>query len=325
MTIETPNGPTRLLCAMRGSAVPGDLPRIKAQLAEVIDSIARSETGKRGPLPAVHPAIVVRSATDRLKVVCAEEGVSLLDLAGTIQISAGPVFVAIEGRQERPRRLRQVFRGKAARVSRVIACWSGDHFSIRDVAAECGASFGLAQSVVGELEAEGFVHRRSPKSGYHVRDRPALIRRWMESAEPAAAVIKPFYAPSTRPEALARAFKAASQRDLPCAFTLAAALLPKELHVAGLPFGLYSGGDQGAVIDALGLRETPPHNFLLMVPHSIQESATGGVFYKLRDLPHGRGVCLPQLAVDCALQGGRAREQAARIVAQIAASEAEVE
>ncbi|MGB8931711.1 MAG: hypothetical protein WCC48_10740 [Anaeromyxobacteraceae bacterium] len=74
-------------------------------------------------------------------------------------------------------------------------------------------------------------------------DATGLLKAWLNSGERTAVSITPYFAPDTRPAALAAAEAAARASGVKTVFTLASALLPSEAFVSGLPHGLYASGD----------------------------------------------------------------------------------
>lgn len=315
--VEAPGSVVRLLVAIRPAVQAKDVSRLKAQLLELIDALTKREIQAGTVAPQIYPAIATRAVGERLRESAIHHGVALFDLLGTIELSAGPVFAHVERSGKLQLRPKDLFRGKTLRVIRVALTWDQATFGVRELASESGVSFGLAQSVLAQLEADGYMHRKSPKSGYHLRDPAGLLRRWSEADEGTSAETRAFYAPSIQREVLRRAFDDLTRARVRCAFTLAAGLTEQERQVSALQFGLYVVGSIASVIEALELRPTTPHNFLVHVPHAEHETDRGGVFYGSRDLEIGKGVGLPQLAIDLAALGGRAREQSNLLIEQI--------
>ena len=146
------------------------------------------------------------------------------------------------------------------------------------------------------------------------------MKEWIAHAAQTPLAPIPYYAPSTSIAALRAADDAIRAAGVNGIFTLASGLLPAEVHATALPHGLYLSGDHEAIAAALRLRRNTPHNFLVLRAEPAEETAAGGIYYGSRELPYGRGVCVPQLAVDLARLGGRGREQSEALVDQFASS-----
>jgi len=287
----------------------------------VIDE-RRNRQQATGKVPdVVLPALATSVATPRLVEACSGERVALLDCRGTVIVHEGGAYIHTigVGRVERPSRAR-TFAGKGCRIARLLLAEpTASHLGL-ELSRRSETSYAYTHAVLTRLEQDGYVARSSPRSGFRVKDPAGLLRAWMESGERTAAAIEAFNAPSTSPEALARADTARQTAGVSGVFTLASALLPDEVHVSGLPHGMYLGGDVAPVVAALGLRRITPHNFLILRAEPAAESAAGGVYLSPRSLPHGLGVLVPQLVVDFAQAGGRGPEQAGFLLERYAAA-----
>ena len=181
-------------------------------------------------------------------------------------------------------------------------------------------SFGAAHATVTKLESLGFLHRESPRSGYRLQNPVGLLNEWLASGEAKFHHSLAFNAPSTRTEdlRLARDHLLSETGQAPL-WTLASGLLPNEVFVSGLPHGAYLNGSPELLVRALNLRDVTPHNFLILVPRPEDQTEFGGLYDSPRDgLPHGKSICLPQLAADFSALGGRGREQSRFLVDEFA-------
>ena len=178
------------------------------------------------------------------------------------------------------------------------------------MAAEVRAGYATTFNALSRLEQEGFVVRESPRSGFVLRDPLRLLRAWIESGERTAVAVDSFYAPAVDGWALTAARIALTESGVKGIWSLASGLLPDEAHASGLPHGIYLSGSIAPLEKALRLRRVTPHNFLVLRAEAAAETDAGGIYAYPRDLPHGPGVGLPQLAADCAAAGGRGPEQA---------------
>ena len=309
--LQAPSASVQLVVAYRAQVTARDALIAKRQLTSVIDDLrlraSGSGQGAHTYLPTLASDVVPKSVLE----VCIREGLAVLDRRGTVVVHQGPLFVHVEGRApvQRPTRVR-LFTGRACRIVRFVLAHRGDRLKPQEVASGTQTSYAFTHGVLTKLERDGFVQRPSPRAGFRLRDGAGLLRAWIESGEATAVRVTPYFAPSTRPEALAEAASSARARGVTSIFTLASALKPDEVFVAGLPHGAFVSGDVEPFEQALKLQRTTPHNFWILRPDAASDTIASGIHAFTRDLPHGTAVAIPQLAVDFAATGGRGREQA---------------
>lgn len=314
--LQTPSASVLLVVAFRSLASPRDALAAREQLRTVIDDLRL-----RGSAPTYVPALATDVASKSLTEACLREGLALLDRRGTVLIHHGPVYVHVlgHGPVERPSRVR-LFSGKACRIVRFLLAHPGLRLKPQEVASGTQTSYAFAHTVLTKLEREGFLARRSPRAGFRLRDGTGLLNAWLQSGERTAARVTPYFAPNTRPDALAAAENASRAAGVTSVFTLASALQGAELFVSGLVHGAYVSGDVAPFEEALQLERTTPHNFLILRAEQAADTSAGGIYAFTRALSHGTAVALPQLASDFATAGGRGREQAERLVELYASS-----
>ncbi len=314
-------GFVRLLLHFRAPLHGRDVPRLKAQLEAVIDERRRRQQGTGKVPEVVLPALVTDAASPRLIEACGAANIALLDQRGTAVVRGAGAYVHAVGNGGVPRPSRaRTFGGKGCRLVRLLLSDPATPQLGLELSKRSETSYGYAHAVLSRLEQDGYIARASPRSGFRTKDPTGLLRAWMDSGERTAAVVEAFNAPATTAEALARGDAARRAAGVSGLFTLASALLPDEVHVSGLPHGMYLGGEIAPVVQALGLRRITPHNFLILRAEPAADSAAGGVYLSPRTLPHGQGVALWQLAVDFAQAGGRGPEQAEHLLERYAAA-----
>lgn len=315
----------RLLVLAKPRLVPAQVRAVKADLAEVIDEIERSESDRNVAAPRIYPGLRTESADENLFRECERERVALFDGNSRMLISAGGIYVRVE----RPTRhavaapRKNLFVGKSLRAIRVLLCWQTSDFSVRDLAAAADIGFGSAQSVLRALEENGYVRRRSAKSGFNLVNYPGLLRAWIDSRGGDAGE-SAYYCPSTETSHLRAAFERLAEKGIDAAFTLAAGVEASRRFVAGTPVGLYVSHDIETVAGVFGLERSRPHNFLVRVPSPVNASRFGGVFYALEAGDVGQVVCRPQLIHDLVQLGGRSREEGERLFEELIKQNAEV-
>ena len=242
--------------------------------------------------------------------VCERERLGLIDLRGTVLVPAGDVFVKVigtEGAKREPRT--PLFYGKGGRIVRALLNAPSEIRTIRAISAAVEASYAYTFDTVHRLEQEGFVYRRSPRSGVILRDPIGLLGAWIESGERTAATIEPFYARSTGVSALKRGLQRLQERGGRGIFTLGSGLSPEAVTVTALPHGLYSGASSQWLQEAFELRPQTPHNFLVLRPDPIADTDKGGIAGSVRELPQGPAVSIPQLIVDLHGMGAEPRSR----------------
>jgi hypothetical protein len=313
--LKTPVAVATLVIAFRSSVVPQDVVKLRDQLRTVIDDLRLRNGGNSVAPPTYIPAIATDIASASVVDACVREGVAVLDRRGTVIVHQGPAYVHVVGNAavDRPTRVR-LFSGKACRIVRFVLAHPDLRVKPQEAATGAKTSYAFAHGVLTKLEREGYVARKSPRSGFRLRDGSGLLRAWTRSGERTAARVTPYFAPNTRPEALAAAAEASRAAGVQSVFSLASALLPPEVFASGLPHGVYVSGDVAPFEDALDLKRTTPHNFLVLRADPAADTAAGGIYAFTRTLPHGHGVSLPQLAVDLAGVGGRGDEQSERLI-----------
>ena len=313
--LQTPSATVTLVIAFRPNLTPQGVLQAREQLRTVIDDLRLRGGGTAAAVASYFPAVAADIASTSVVDACIREGVALLDRRGTVIVHQGPVYVHVVGHAvvERPTRVR-LFSGKACRVVRYLLAHPDLRVKPQEVASGAKTSYAFAHGVLTKLEREGFVARRSPRSGFRLRDGAGLLKAWAGSGERTSVRVTPYFAPNTRPEALSSAAKASRAAGVNSVFTLASALLPPEVFVSGLPHGAYISGDVAPFEEALELERTTPHNFLVLRADAAADTTAGGIYAFTRTLAQGQGVALPQLAVDFSGAAGRGGEQAERLI-----------
>jgi hypothetical protein len=319
--LQTPSASVVLVISFRSPASAQDVLTAKRQLTTIIEDLrlraAGSGRGATTYVPTFASDVVPKSILE----ACVREGLAVLDRRGTIIAHQGPLFVHVEGRAtvDRPSRIR-IFSGRACRVVRFVLAHPGVRLKPQEVASGTQTSYAFTHGVLTKLERNGYLNRPSPRAGFRLRDGTALLRAWIDSGERTAVQVTPYFAPNTRPEALARAVASAREHGVGSIFTLASALEPGQVFASGLPHGAYVAGDTTPFEETLQLQRVTPHNFWILRADPASESTAGGLYAFKRTLPHGDAVALPQLAVDFAISGGRGKEQADHLLSLFAKS-----
>lgn len=300
-----------LLVAARSPLLAADVPRLAQRIQAIEDERRQRAFARQQAFVARVPVLATEVAQPSVVAACQRAGVGVIDLQGTLVVQAGGAFLHVVGTAKVTRSIRtSLFGGKASRLARLLLADPSEPRTARRLSTLSETSYVYAHGLLTRLEQLGLVSRKSPRAGYVVADAGGLLRAWLDSGERTAVTVDAWNAPSTTPEALAKADAARRQAGVAGIFTLASALRPDEVHVGGLPHGMYLAGDAAPVVAALGLRKKGPVNFLVLRASPLVETTGGGLFHAPRSLPQGEAVALPQLIVDFAQAGGRGPEQA---------------
>jgi DNA-binding MarR family transcriptional regulator len=163
------------------------------------------------------------------KRLCAQAGVSWLDLSGNAHIVGPGVRIIIEGKPNRfPRRGRpsSAFAPKSARVARRLLMEPWRSFRQQDLSRETGLDDGFTSRIVRRLEEDGLLER-AKDARVRVRDPDLLLDAWTEVYDFSKhTIVRGHIATSASEELVARLQKALDKSELRHAATgLAAAWL----------------------------------------------------------------------------------------------------
>lgn len=307
-----------VLIGYRTPLHPVDVPAMRDRLHRVDEQIQRRGTSSP-PVERV-PMIVTDSVSSRALDVCERENVAVLDQRGTLFFYANSTLIKVQGTLPVPSRSQvALFQGKGCRLVRVLLQAPNEPRTIRALSQQTETSHPVAQGVLRRLVLDGYAEPTAGRLGFRLSQPVELLQAWLTSGD-RTATVEGFNAPATTPDLLQRAFSQLQAQGVRAVFTLASALLPEERFVSGLPHGLYLSGSIEAAVSAFSLRRITPHNFWILRPEPLAETAAGGIYYAPRQLAHGPGVALPQLCVDTYQSGGRGKEQADELVRRYAQS-----
>jgi hypothetical protein len=295
---------TRLIVAHREHVKAGELPKIKQRLRNAIDWRRRADPSDTGLARAV-VALATEVASPSLRDACQREWLGLLDLTGTAIIHDGPLFLHVEGTTPVRKHVRvPYFQGAATRVLRCLldaATQEPKNWSTEAMAAATELSLPYVWRVLRSLEDAGYVWRRSPRTGFLLRDAPALLRAWLKAGAKTWATAEDFNLRSIDQKSLLPVEDALRRAGQPFAWTLAAAT--DDHFVFGLPAGIYLT-DSRLFVETLRPRRVTPSNIMVLRPSPECATRLGGVFMREGSVP------LPQLILDFHALGGRATDQA---------------
>lgn len=314
-TLESPQGRVQLLVEYRGHLLARDVPGIGERLKHVLQQKRLRELAVGSPATSPLPVVATDLAVPAVQQACLAEGLGLIDRSGTVLLRGPTLFVHVQGKARVLRASRvNPFRGKGTRILRLLLSRHDELWTAQAVAHASDASYAFSHGVLSFLEREGFLRRRSPRSGFRLFNGVGLLKRWMTEDDASAVVTERFNAPSTEAAVLREGSEVLSARGIRSIFTLASALLPSEVFSTALPHGIYVSGDASSAIVKLGLRRITPYNFFVLKPHPSVDTEAGGVYFAPRTFPHGQGVFLPQLVLDFNRAGGRGPEQAKELL-----------
>ncbi len=132
--------------------------------------------------PKALPLLVVPYMGEVGRRLCAEAGVSWIDLSGNARVVAPGLRIEISGRPNRfPRRGRPstAFAPVSARVARMLLIrWPNRH-SQREIAKQVSLGEGFVSRIVRRLEEDGLV-ARNPEGAVRPRDPKSLLDAWRD-------------------------------------------------------------------------------------------------------------------------------------------------
>ncbi len=308
VTLESYEGVKSECIVVHREALQGkDIAPLRRRLREALEIHVR-RTKETHLLNAVI-AVSTPLASPAVRDACVREGVGLFDLSGTMLVHRGPVFLHVEGTKKvRRKQTTPLFRGGAARALRVLLAQPSERRSATELTTLANLSVSYCWRVLERLEADGFVSRRTPRSGYALTDPSALLRAWMNSGEKSWTAIESFNVTQTDAAFLGQVNRALLERGVDFAWTMSAAT--DERFVFGLPVGLYCSADVAALVKPLGLRKVTPFNFHVLRAPPDAATKDGGVYLS------GTRVPLFQLIIDFHALGGRGEEQAEHLFEQ---------
>lgn len=129
------------------------------------------------------PLVVVPFMGDAGRDLCAEAGVSWLDLSGNASLVAPGLRVRVEGRPNlfrRPGRPRSVFAPRSARVARWLLMEPDHAMTQREIARAAGLDEGFTSRIVRHLEEQELV-ARDAGGAVRAADPGALLAAWREA------------------------------------------------------------------------------------------------------------------------------------------------
>ena len=307
VVVKAPGREVDVLLGYRQTLTPADAVRLGKKLRDAAEQMRLRERVASEPRLVM---IATEAASGNVLRIFEREHVGVVDLRGTVLIDSPSLMIRFEGKRPAARQPRvPLFHGRGARVVRTLLNAPEQRLTVRALSAAVQTSYAYTFDVVYRLEQEGFVFRRSPRTGVILRDPVGLLRAWLDSGERTFAAVEPFNARSTNEAALREGLERLQAQGARCIFTLASAIPREASIVTALPHGLYSGASLSLIQEAFGLRRQTPHNFLVYRPEPAADSESGGIFASARAMPAGPAVAIPQLIVDLHSMGGRAAEQ----------------
>lgn len=283
----------------------------------VVDlAIRRIKASARHLGPRVVTVIAVPYMGDTGKRLCAEAGVSWLDLSGNASISAPGLRVIIEGKTNRfTRRGRPstAFAPKSSRIARRLLIEPRRAFKQQELARLTGLDDGFTSRIVHRLETDGLVQREK-KGAVRVDDAGRLLDSWSEVYDFKKHLIVPGHVTTPSGEdLLPRLHKGLSKGKVRYAATgLAAAWLHTRFVGFRLVTLFVEEQPRESLLKEIGFRQEPRGaNVWLVVPND------DGVFDGSSEKDGIECVHPVQVYVDLPAHPERAQEAAAELRAQL--------
>jgi hypothetical protein len=150
--------------------------------AGIAGAIERVREHKGRPPKAATPVIAVPYMGPSGRRLCADAGVSWLDLSGNVNIRAPGLIALIESQPNafvRRGRPSSVFAPKSSRVIAALLTARAESWTQRELARATALGEGFVSRIVGRLVADELVVRETNGS-IHVRDPNLLLDAWRE-------------------------------------------------------------------------------------------------------------------------------------------------
>ncbi len=284
----------------------------RANAADILAAIQQlrgcaSAMGKK-----VIPLLVVPYMGEVGRRLCAEAGVSWLDLSGNAHVEAPGLRVHIEGKPNqftRPGRPSSPFAPKSARIARWLLMHPEERFSQKQLADATGLDKGLTSRVVRKLEEQRLVVR-DKKGAVKLADFGAMLEAWRAAYDFSKHQIMRGHIPArSSDEIVQKLSQEFARAKLACAVTgLAAAWLLVQFAGFRLVVVYVEQMPSAALLQAVGLREeSSGENVWLVLPNDI------GVFHGAAELGGIRCVHPVQVYLDLKNHPERSAEAAEQI------------
>jgi Transcriptional regulator, AbiEi antitoxin, Type IV TA system len=231
-----------------------------------------AEAARRYRGPREVPLVVVPFMGPTGRRICADRGVSWLDLSGNAHITAKGLLVHVEGKPNAYKRVGRpasVFSPAASRISRRLLTNPSTPFSQRELARLDALDEGHVSRTVARLVELGYVRRDA--SGVRVVDPALLLDAWREEYDFSRHRIVRAHAPARSSEALVQelAHKLPSLQHDHAATGLAGAWLTTGF--AGFRLVTFFVSDASdRIVEELGLRKVDKgENVWLVEPDDV--------------------------------------------------------
>jgi hypothetical protein len=244
--------------------------------------------------------------------VCAEAGVSWLDLSGNAHIIAPGLRVIVDGRPDRFKtagRPANPFAPRSSRIARWLLIHAGDNLSQREIARSTGLDEGFVSRLVARLQKEGYLVR-DENGAVRPKDPALLLDAWRERYQFSKDTLHHGHVAARSGDALLRFVgETLAKQGIEHAATGLAAAWALTRFAAFRTTTLYLATDPStALLEHLGYREDPRGaNLWLAVPNDA------GVFQGAVEKNGIRCVHPVQVYVDLKDQPERSTEAAERL------------
>jgi len=117
-------------------------------------------------------------------LLCRENGIGCMDLAGNCYLSFNGVYINIQGKKnpyQQKRPLKSIFYSKSTRVLRVLLSEPARNWRLQELASEAQVSIGLASNVRRRLIDYDLVILDDEKAGFKLKDPQRLLKEWAKN------------------------------------------------------------------------------------------------------------------------------------------------
>ncbi len=215
------------------------------------------------------PLVAVPFMGEAGKKACEEAGVGWFDLAGNARISAGDLFIVVEGRPNPVRsagRRPDLFSPKSSRVIRWLLQHPDRSFTQREIARGAILDEGYVSRIVRKLESEAFLLRDGDGS-VRAADPNLLLDAWRERYRFSRHEVRQGHVPARSGVELLKAVAAALRREGVgyAATGLAAAWMLTEFAAFRIATIFLEGEPPAGLLASLHFRDEPRGGNLWLV------------------------------------------------------------
>jgi hypothetical protein len=250
------------------------------------------------------------------KIICRDNNIGFMDLAGNYLFSFKNVYLNREGQinpSPNNRPVKSIFTPKSSRILRVLLCNPKNEWYVQDLAKEAKVSIGQTSNIKKQLlDMEYLEEKLVGKKIKLVLKKPELLlQEWSENYKYSQNKSRNYYTLHDLAKSENDIIEYFTKNKDNYAFTLTSGASRITPHLRYKRIYFYYQGDIDQMVKELGWKEvdTGP-NITIMDPYD------SGIFYQLQDINHAKIVSNVQLYLDLLKLESRGKEAAQYLLDQ---------